>query len=107
MPRALGNTTILVLDAISRGVRYGFDIMDATDLPAGTVYPALSRLAGMGYLTSDWQDPEEAQRRKRPPRKYYAITDRGRVALSEAAARIRALDSALTTDAPRRGEARS
>ena len=105
MPRTLGNTTIRVLNAISQGVRYGFDVMDSTDLPSGTVYPALSRLEGMGYLTSDWQNPEESQRRRRPPRKYYTITDRGRVALSEAAARIRALDSALTTDAPRRGEA--
>jgi PadR family transcriptional regulator PadR len=107
VPRGLGNTTVRVLHAVSRGVRYGFDIMDATGLPAGTVYPALSRLEGMGHLTSDWQDPREARQHKRPPRKYYAITDRGRVALSEAAASIRALDAALANKSLRRGEARS
>ena len=99
MPRKLGNMTIQVLSAIARGVRYGFTIMDETGLPSGTVYPALSRLEDMGYVTALWQDPEEARRRRRPPRRYYAVTEAGRAALREAAARIRALDRALAAEA--------
>ncbi|MCG8469139.1 MAG: PadR family transcriptional regulator, partial [Gemmatimonadetes bacterium] len=45
MPRkTLGITTIQVLHAVAVGRRYGFDIMDSTGLPSGTVYPALRRL---------------------------------------------------------------
>jgi hypothetical protein len=36
--------TAAVLLAIVHGHRYGFDIMDATGLPDGTVYPILRRL---------------------------------------------------------------
>ena len=36
--------TALVLHALARGFRYGFDIMDATGLPSGTIYPILRRL---------------------------------------------------------------
>ena len=35
--RSLGSSTILVLQALARGFRYGFDVMDATELPSGTV----------------------------------------------------------------------
>lgn len=35
--------TGLVLQAISHGNRHGFDIVDATGLPSGTVYPDLER----------------------------------------------------------------
>ena len=40
----LSYTAVSILTAVADGVRYGFDIMDRTELPSGTVYPALSRL---------------------------------------------------------------
>ena len=43
-------TTALVLQALSRGFHHGFDIMDATGLPSGTVYPILRRLDREGLL---------------------------------------------------------
>ena len=36
--------TTLVLHALASGVRHGFDVIDATGLPSGTVYPILRRL---------------------------------------------------------------
>jgi hypothetical protein len=36
--------TTLILTALAAGYRYGFDIMDATGLPSGTVHPALRRM---------------------------------------------------------------
>ena len=108
MPRkTLGITTVQVLHAVSLGKRYGFDIMDATGLPSGTVYPALSRLERMGLLRARWEAHAVARREKRPPRKYYQITRDGRVRLDEATARIRAVERSLAGDVrTREAEAR-
>ena len=56
---------------------YGFDIMDATGLPSGTVYPALRRMEAAGLIVSKWEDPAVAQREQRPARKYYEVTRSG------------------------------
>ena len=47
---ALSYTALFVLQALAQGYRFGFDIMDATNLPSGTVYPALRRLEAMGLV---------------------------------------------------------
>jgi len=83
--------TGLVLQAISRGNRHGFDIIDATGLPSGTVYPALRRLEGAECLTSQWEAEEEAGVKGRPPRCYYALTPTGQTLLEEALARFPAI----------------
>ena len=44
--------TTLVLQALARGTRYGFDIADVTGLQSGTVFPALRRLEGLGFVRS-------------------------------------------------------
>jgi DNA-binding PadR family transcriptional regulator len=46
--------TALVLQALANGFHHGFDIMDATGLPSGTVYPILRRLDREGLLASEW-----------------------------------------------------
>jgi PadR family transcriptional regulator len=38
---SLSYTALFVLQAVAQGYRFGFDIMDVTRLPSGTVYPAL------------------------------------------------------------------
>jgi DNA-binding MarR family transcriptional regulator len=40
--------TALVLEALAAGRHHGWDIMDATDLPSGTVYPILRRIEEEG-----------------------------------------------------------
>ena len=97
--KTLGMTTVQVLHAVALGTRYGFDIMDATGLPSGTVYPALSRLERAGLLRAKWEAHSVAQREKRPPRKYYQITADGKKRLIEATERIRALERTLPRDA--------
>lgn len=91
MPRGFGSSTILVLQAVAGGIRYGFDIMDATELPSGTVYPILAKLDEQGLVRSAWEDPRIARREKRPPRRYYTITAAGARALDEALRRVTAL----------------
>ena len=86
-------SALAVLSAISRSVRYGFDIMDATDLPSGTVYPILRRLEDDGLAKSRWEREGAARREQRPPRRYYELTGAGETRLAEARARYRALES--------------
>lgn len=83
--------TAAVLLAIRQGHRYGFDLMDATGLPDGTVYPLLRRLERRGVLTAAWEDEEVARAEGRPPRRYYRLTPVGEAALEEVAARFPAL----------------
>ena len=91
MPRLHGLTTITVLHAVSAGHRYGFDIIDATGLASGTVYPALGRLEDAGFVRSGWEDARVAQEEKRPPRRYYTMTATGNAALADAGERFRLL----------------
>jgi PadR family transcriptional regulator PadR len=79
--RRLGYATLHVLQAVASGYVYGFDIMDATGLPSGTVYPILNKLEDSGFLKSRWEDARLARREKRPPRRSYEITGDGREAL--------------------------
>ena|ERR1700754_2294927 len=84
--------TAVILQAVSNGYLYGFDIIDITGMPGGTIYPALRRLEEAGYLTSKWEKQSIAQSELRPPRKYYELTRPGREALAEAVKRFRLLE---------------
>jgi PadR family transcriptional regulator PadR len=88
----LSLSATVVLQAVANGYGYGFDIMDATGLPSGTVYPALRRMEASGLVTSAWESAAIAQREQRPPRKYYEVTRSGRLALADAAERYRLAD---------------
>lgn len=80
----LTRPTALVLVALSRGTRHGFDVLDATGLPSGTVYPILRRLETAGLVKSRWEAVRQARDEGRPPRRYYELTGAGADALREA-----------------------
>src|SRR5687767_12452145 len=103
-------STVLVLEALARGYHYGFDILDATGLPSGTVYPILRRFEREGLVTSEWEAEGVAQTEKRPARRYYALTPDGEKLLAESASRYRGADAiaprhpdALSVVKPSRG----
>ena len=85
----------VIMQALANGYQYGFDIMDITGLPSGTVYPALRRLEETGFVDSKWEKATIAQREQRPPRKYYELTPDGKDALTEAVNRYRLLESRM------------
>jgi len=85
----LSFSATVILQAVANGYGYGFDIMDATGLPSGTVYPALRRMEGAGLIASRWEAPALAQREQRPARKYYELSRAGVGALNDAASRYR------------------
>ena len=93
MPREWNYNTLQVLHSVAKGARYGFDIMDLTGLKSGQVYRALSKLEEAGLVRSEWEDPDEAVREKRPRRRYYDVTDGGRGTLRDVAERYSAFAS--------------
>jgi len=80
----LGLGTITILQALEGDRRFGFDIMDATGLTSGTVYPALERLEELGFVRSKWERDAVAHKDGRPARRYFEITAAGSKALAEA-----------------------
>ena len=86
--------TALVMQAIGAGHCHGFDIVEVTGSPTGTVYPALRRLERDGYVRSHWEAERAAAREGRPARRYYELTASGVKALDAALHVLRRLDAA-------------
>jgi PadR family transcriptional regulator, regulatory protein PadR len=82
-----GCLELAILAALGDGKLYGLEILrhlqSDSDLivPEGTVYPLLSRLKGLGLLTSEWVASDAGH-----PRKYYALTPAGKQRAREMAA---------------------
>ncbi len=97
--RYLSYTMALILQALDNGYRYGFEVMQATGLASGTIYPALRRLEDNLLIKSKWEKQSIAQAEQRPTRKYYEVTKAGREVLTEARSRFKLLEQlALPTE---------
>lgn len=90
-PVRMTYATALVLEALDQGFIYGFDIIDATRLRSGTVYPLLRRLEEAGLARSRWEKVSEARRESRPPRKYYELRPAAAAVLAKARERYPAV----------------
>ncbi len=90
-PRPLGYATLAVLQALADGHPYGFDVIDHTGLPSGTVYPALSTLERKELVESRWEEKDVAHSGRRPRRRYYRVTPEGAAALQAAMERFGAI----------------
>jgi len=69
----------LALMAEPTGKHWGYELSKSAGVRSGVLYPMLSRLLAEGWLTDGWEDPATIQ--GRPPRRYYELTDDGRVRL--------------------------
>ena len=75
---------------------YGLQLMHATGLPSGTLYPILVRLERAGWVESRWEQTEPAAQ-GRPARRYYRLTADGVVeARREVAAMQQQMDRVVT-----------
>jgi DNA-binding PadR family transcriptional regulator len=92
------SSTPIVLAILAEADSYGYAIlkrvrelsggrMEWTD---GMLYPVLHRLERLGYIEAHWQVAESGRRRK-----YYRITSRGRVQLTEERRQWQAVDATL------------
>lgn len=104
--QTLGYSASLVLQAMTLGHRYGFEIMRVTELPSGTVYPLLRRLEDSELVRSRWEEDVDPSDEGRPRRRYYQVTPQGLEALARARERLAAqgrLFGAAAGDAGRPG----
>jgi len=72
-----------IMSVISRGEAYASDILEEMKssnliVVEGTLYPLLSRLKNDGFLSYSWVESKSG-----PPRKYYVLTESGKIFLSE------------------------
>lgn len=76
-----GSLELIVLHLLSPGEAYGYEIVSkltaetngALEVTDGTLYPVLYRLERAGFVAVRWETPERGV-----PRKYYALTGKGR-----------------------------
>lgn len=104
MPKRLSVAALRVLHAVADGTHHGFDIIEETGLPGGTVYPTLSRLKRDGFVTSSWEAVAVARGEGRPPRRYYTVTEAGLRTMNDA---LRTLHALRPVRKPRLSPARS
>lgn len=77
-----GALEMAALASLWQGRLYGLEIIRFLEshsqlaLAEGTIYPILNRLKAEGLLTSEWVEAEAGH-----PRKYYSLTDAGRLRL--------------------------
>ena len=93
--RRMTVSTALILSAAAGGARHGFDIMDATGLASGTVYPALRRLETDGFVRSRWEPASAALAAGRPRRRIYQITGDGLALLPAAREKLASLPTLM------------
>ncbi|MBN2480328.1 MAG: PadR family transcriptional regulator [Bacteroidales bacterium] len=72
-----------ILSILSKGDAYTSDILNQLKesqliVVEGTIYPLLSRQKNMGLLSYRWEESTQG-----PPRKYYALTEKGNEVLRE------------------------
>lgn len=80
-----GTLEFCVLLMIRRRPSYGYEIISTLEkypvlaAKENTIYPLLRRLMKEGYVSATWQESAEGL----PPRKYYAVTDKGCAYISD------------------------
>lgn len=92
-----GMLEFIVLLVIARGPVYASDILAALKeaeliVVEGTLYPLLSRLKNDELVAYSWQESNEG-----PPRKYYTLTAKGKVALKNLRATWQKLNKSIQT----------
>ena len=75
------------------GRHWGYGLSKASGVRSGVLYPMLTRLLRDGLVTDGWEDPNTITE-KRPPRRYYELTDDGRRELGRLACSTAAVDGA-------------
>jgi PadR family transcriptional regulator PadR len=78
-----GSVTLLLLNLLSRGDMYGYEILQEAsrrsantfEFKEGTLYPALHQLEKKGLIEAEWRTGGNGRERK-----YYSLTAKGKKA---------------------------
>lgn len=79
----------LALMADASGRHWGYELSKHSGVRSGVMYPLLQRMLDEGWLHDGWETQVQVGRAKRPPRRYYELTDQGRIALGALIAEAR------------------
>lgn len=93
-----GTVETMLLSVLAGRSNYGYAIVKELNTKAGgllkfgegTVYPILHRMEEKGLIQASWEETESKRRRK-----YYAVTPKGKAALSENIERWKLLSVAM------------
>jgi PadR family transcriptional regulator PadR len=93
-----GAGPVAVLKLLESGEKYGYELVESlartTDgvlaMGQSTLYPLLYNLEAQGFVRAEWRDAEAAR-----PRKYYALTAKGKKRLAHDVAQWRAVEHAM------------
>lgn len=89
-----GTLELCVLSLLWNGDCYGYEIVnkisETMEVTEGTIYPLLKRLKDNGSIDSYIVESQEG-----PPRKYYNITENGRVIKQQQEAEWRSFSAAI------------
>jgi PadR family transcriptional regulator, regulatory protein PadR len=58
------------------GRHWGYELSKRAGVRSGVLYPILHRMLDEGWLEDGWEDQQEVTG-KRPPRRYYELTELG------------------------------
>lgn len=65
---------------------WGYALSKSAGVRSGVLYPLLNRMLDQGWIEDGWEDPA-AIKEKRPPRRYYTVTEEGLIQLGAAVRR--------------------
>jgi PadR family transcriptional regulator, regulatory protein PadR len=93
-----GSISLLLLNLLTRGEMYGYEIIQAAAIRSanafafkeGTIYPALHQLEKRGLIQAEWRTGDNGRERK-----YYSLTAKGRKAAEQYEAQWQHLTSAI------------
>lgn len=93
-----GAGPVAVLKLLESEPKYGYELIEALSKTTGgvlamgqsTLYPLLYNLEAQGHIRAEWREPA-GQR----PRKYYALTPKGRKRLAHETAQWQAVEQAM------------
>ena len=93
-----GSISLLLLNLLSRGEMYGYEILQAAavrsdnafEFKEGTLYPALHQFEKRGLVRSQWRTGDNGRERK-----YYSLTAKGRKRLTTESQRWAQLSAAV------------
>lgn len=71
----------MALMAEPGGRHWGYDLSKRSGVRSGVLYPTLQRMLDEGWLQDGWEEQGSRARAKRPPRRYYELTDKGKAEL--------------------------
>lgn len=100
-----GVLDLCVLSALTAGEKYGYELAQQMDsaglgqIKGGTLYPLLARLEKAGHVSTQWREGNQG-----PGRKYYQLTDNGRLYLDQQASNWDSFASLVSGLLPPKGK---